>query len=327
MNLIAASRVLNESDLIESFVRHTAHFVDHHLFVDNGSVDGTLQILESLRQEGFAISVFRSDARTFIEEKINTFLYETAVGGFAADWVVFLDVDEFIDDRRLQQRLRDRVFSFGMQHGAHTCMAVPLREYHVTAQDSDDLVVASRIRHCSPTSDNLKVIVPADLVRRQARVQAGNHSVLIDGGTVCPAVREPSLTYAHYAVRSPYQWLSKSIIGWAKILAAGPEKISAGYSYHYKNPFELLRTNPRSILRDPVLMTMPATPAGHVADPIVYRGGPLRYTGPTDYPMRAVQVIMQYLHDLALHHGEVMELANNLGGLIGRSESGVSKIG
>ena len=57
MKLAAVSRVLNESDIIEAFVRHTAHFVDHHIFVDNGSVDGTLRILEQLKDEGFGITV------------------------------------------------------------------------------------------------------------------------------------------------------------------------------------------------------------------------------------------------------------------------------
>ena len=125
------------------------------------------------------------------------------------------------------------------------------------------------------------------------------HAVLIDGDTVCAAIREPMLSYAHYAVRSPYQWLSKSIIGWAKVLASGPVNVNAGHSYHYKNPFEMLRTDPRAILRDAALMRMPTTPAERLSDPIVYHGGPLRYSGHTDYQMRAVQVIMQYLHDLA----------------------------
>jgi hypothetical protein len=43
-------------------------------------------------------------------------------------------------------------------------------------------------------------------------------------------------------------------------------------------------------------------------------------------PIRAVQVIMQYLYELAAQHGEVMELQGKLGDLIGRSESGVAPI-
>jgi hypothetical protein len=326
MRLAAVSRLLNESDIIESFVRHTAHFVDHHIFVDNGSVDGTLQILQSLKSEGFALTVFQSHARTFVESKINTFLFQTAVSSAQADWVVFLDVDEFIDDRELRQPLRDVLAAFSTRHGDSACIEVPLREYHATSVDNSDPVVVNRITHCSPTSDNMKVIVRGDLMQRQAVIQPGNHAVLIDDGKPCPPIREATLSYAHYAIRSPYQWLSKSIIGWAKVLAAGPAKITAGVSYHYKDPFDLLRTDPRSILRNPHLMQPPAAPPEWLHSPIPYRGGPLKYTAVTDYPMRAVQVMMQYLHELAGQHGDMLEVATQLGDLINRSESGVTQL-
>jgi hypothetical protein len=329
MKLAAASRILNESDIVEAFVRHTAHFVDHHFFVDNGSVDGTLQILQKLKDEGFPITVFQSHARSFVETKINTFLYQTAVTRIQADWVVFLDTDEFIDDRELTQPLRDCIGSFADRHGGPACIEVPLREYHMTPDDPSDLLVTSRITQCSPTSDNTKVIVRGDLSRRQAVIQPGNHAVLIDNSTTCPVFREPTLSYAHFAVRSPYQWLSKSIIGWAKVLAAGQETVSAGNSYHYKDPFEVLRTDPQAILRDPRMMQTPATPttpAELTHSPICYRGAPLKYTADTDYPMRAVKVTIQYLHELATQHGELLALASKLSGLIGRSESGVTQI-
>jgi glycosyltransferase involved in cell wall biosynthesis len=329
MKLAAASRILNESDIVEAFVRHTAHFVDHHFFVDNGSVDGTLDILRKLKAEGFAITVFQSNARSFVETKINTFLYQTAVASSQADWVVFLDTDEFIDDRQLGQPLRDTIASFEARHGGPACIEVPLREYHITPGDPSDILVTRRITHCSPTSDNTKVIVRGDLIRRQAVIQAGNHAVLIDNATPCPAFREPTLRYAHYAVRSPYQWLSKSIIGWAKVLAAGSETVNAGNSYHYKDPFEVLRTDPQAIFRDLRLMQAPATPttaADLTNSPIGYRGGPLKYTADTDYQMRAIKVTIQYLHELASQHGELLTLTSKLSGLIGRSESGVTQI-
>jgi hypothetical protein len=327
MKLAAASRILNESDIVEAFVRHTAHFVDHHFFVDNGSVDGTLGILQKLKDEGFAITVFQSNARSFIESKINTFLYETAVRSIQADWVVFLDTDEFIDDRQLTQPLRDCVASFAGRHAAPACIEIPLRDYHITPDDPNDILVTRRITHCSPAGETKKVIVRGDLIGRRAVVEAGNHGVLIDNGATCPVFREPTLTYAHYAVRSPYQWLSKSIIGWAKVLAGGQETISACFSCHYQQPFDLLRTDPQAILRNAALMQAPTVPVtGTIRSPIAYRGGPLKYTSDTDYPMRAVKVTMQYLQELASQHGELLTLAKTLTGLIGRTESGVIQL-
>ena len=71
-------------------------------------------------------------------------------------------------------------------------------------------------------------------------------------------------------------------------------------------------------------MQAPTAPAaGMTHSPIAYRGGPLKYTDDTDYPMRAIKVTMQYLQELASQHGELLTLSKTLSGVIGRSESGV----
>jgi hypothetical protein len=56
--LVGITRVLNEDDIVEAFVRHHATMVDHHVFVDNGSTDETIAILRALKDEGLNISVF-----------------------------------------------------------------------------------------------------------------------------------------------------------------------------------------------------------------------------------------------------------------------------
>jgi hypothetical protein len=159
------------------------------------------------------------------------------------------------------------------------------------------------------------------LLGRQVSIDPGSHGVKIDGGQECPSFTEPSLTYAHYPVRSPYQWLSKSIIGWAKVLAAGPEMIRTGNSLHYRDPFEALRIDPQRILRNKALMETLTARDGIGPDPIIYRGGELRYTPQVDYQMHSVQVVMQYLYNLASQHGVLMEAAARLGDAVGRDEA------
>jgi glycosyltransferase involved in cell wall biosynthesis len=101
VRLVAVSRVLNEEDVIEAMVRHHAALVDHHVILDNGSVDRTIEILAALRAEGVSVSVFQNLSVMFAEEQFNTQLYDVAVGAHAADWVLFLDADEFVDARRV----------------------------------------------------------------------------------------------------------------------------------------------------------------------------------------------------------------------------------
>ena len=52
MRIVAITRVLDEADIIEAFVRHTAAYVQHHIFVDNGSIDGTVEILRRYSKTG-----------------------------------------------------------------------------------------------------------------------------------------------------------------------------------------------------------------------------------------------------------------------------------
>ncbi len=320
MTIVAATRLLNEADIIEAFVRHTAYYVDHHVFVDNGSVDGTLDILRDLIREGFRITVYASSSRSFIESGALTFMYRRAIVDHGADWVIFLDADEFIDDRELGQPLGTYLAAFASTRKDVSCIKVRLRDYLITPDDAPHSLVPCRMTRCQEISNNLKVIVKADLLDRHAVIRPGSHGVDVDDGGECESCLEPNLVHAHYPIRSPYQWLSKSVIGWSKVLASGPDMVRTGHAGHYREPFEVLRTDPRQILRNMAFMETLTAQEGLTHDPIAYRGGALRYTEAIDYEMRAVQVIMQYLHDLATQHGEMLELVGKLGDIVRRDE-------
>lgn len=78
MRLAAITRVLNEADIIEAFARHTAAIVSHHVFLDNGSSDGTVEILHKLAAEGLPISVYQTRAVTCNQGDALTDLYTQA---------------------------------------------------------------------------------------------------------------------------------------------------------------------------------------------------------------------------------------------------------
>ena len=97
--LTALTRLLDEEEVVESLVRHHAAFVHWHISLDNGSSDRSLEILAALQREGFVLRVYRNTSPVFAEPIYNTALVDLAVAEGAADWMVFLDCDEFIDDR------------------------------------------------------------------------------------------------------------------------------------------------------------------------------------------------------------------------------------
>ncbi len=122
MKLVAISRVRNEVDIIEAFVRHhCAHF--HKLIVlDDGSSDETLHILRSLQSAGLPLVVVSEEAVGYDQSRYMTLLLHMAVNQFGADWVMPLDADEFIepqDGKSLPEILaahEPQLFSMGWSH-------------------------------------------------------------------------------------------------------------------------------------------------------------------------------------------------------------------
>src|SRR5215210_7337582 len=95
--LVAISRVKNEADIIEAFVRHHSFYFDQIIVLDHGSSDATYEILGALQREGLPLVVFREASIGYDQNRYMTKLLHCAVSQFGADWVAPLDADEFIE--------------------------------------------------------------------------------------------------------------------------------------------------------------------------------------------------------------------------------------
>jgi hypothetical protein len=229
MMLVAVTRIRNDDDIVEAFVRHHAASIDRHLFLDNGSTDRTLDILHALRREGLPIAVFGNSATSFAETSQNTLLLRHAVG-IGATWVLHLDCDEFIDTRRLGGQLRE--FLGGLPEAAPCAQAVMLNYHPTTEDDQAELVVPSRQTWRDAESGGVhKVFVRAQAVARGAMVGPGNHDALLDSSPL-PAIRDARLVLAHYYMRSGWQILAKAVIGRLKVLSAGQDAVRQNHNAH-----------------------------------------------------------------------------------------------
>lgn len=310
MRIVAVTRVLDEADVIEAFTRHTATYVDHHVFLDNGSADGTLAILAALHRDGLPLTVLQTRCVSFNEATHFTQLFRHAVLDHAADWVACLDADEFVDDRRSPVPWRNLLAALSEADPAIVNLRLPMTEYVTTSHDDPaQPVVPIRIGRRRAPGDIGKAIARGGRDRAGAAILAGGHAVLPGGPDSPPGlgVLQPGLSLAHYAERSPYQVVTKFVRGWTRVLAAPPAVAASGASYHYKHPFELLRHRPADLLRSPGWTAFDHDQPDLVHDPIQYRGGPLRHTTPTDDPMRTVQCLMGVLEDLARRHGRLLD--------------------
>ena len=303
LKAVSVTRILNEDDIVEAFVRHNIRHLSHMIFIDNGSTDRTLLILKNLQAEGLPLSVFQSRSAIFDEVSINTWLYRIADQIHHADWVIFLDADEFIaldHGGTLTDLLATRA--------AHDhAIKLPLVHYYDTPEDNQaELIVPIRMRwRMRAATQVFKLFVRGGLGMRIV-IDAGNHGGFLDGRPL-PTQLDHQISLAHYPRRSAYQNLQKIAIGWLKLLASGDATVKSGRSSHYRSPFETLRDKPHELIGNPAY-TAPGVDRSLAEDsPLPYRGGALRYTEPGDPAMKAITLTLRYAEQLAGQHGKLLD--------------------
>ncbi len=295
--IVSFTRVLNEDDIIEAFVRHHATHVDEMLFLDNGSTDRTIEILKALHDEGFPLKLFRNYAVSFDEIAINSWGYQAASQVLGADWVVFLDADEFI-------ATPDSVPLLTLLPEDERAVSVPLVNYgQVGGENMDEPVVPWRLRwHKSAPTRVFKVMARARIPN--LLVGAGNHGVFVKALEV-PAPSLPGASLAHYPRRTGWQAMQKWAAGRLKALASGAP--GEFYSEHYVSPFETLRDKPWELLLNEGFLVQEFDKSLATEAPLAYLGGPLAYYRPSDPRLKALSSFLHFTEQLARQHGRLLD--------------------
>ena len=87
--------VRDEADIIAENVRyHAAHGVEHFIVTDNGSVDGTREILSQLQQH-YSLEIIDEQSHTIDQDLWVTRMAEQLKATSDCDWVIHNDADEF----------------------------------------------------------------------------------------------------------------------------------------------------------------------------------------------------------------------------------------
>ncbi|MCI1193651.1 glycosyltransferase family 2 protein [Calidifontimicrobium sp. SYSU G02091] len=212
---MAISLVKNEADLIEASVRHNLAFVDLMVVIDNGSTDGTREILQALRDEGLPLVVVDDPIVGHYQSEKVSHAYRMFAPVFNPALVYLLDADEFVvarDRAGLEALLR------AVPEGGAALLPwrtyVPLRDYAAMdiARDPLGLLTARRRRE--------EPLYHKAVIRRRASddamlvVDQGNHAVRLRSGEAVRHVHIDEAYLAHLPVRNVEQLTAKVVNGW-----------------------------------------------------------------------------------------------------------------
>ena len=240
MKLAAVAMVRNEADVIESFVRHHAAFVDELSIADHGSDDGTRALLEALRDEGLPVHLHDEPSPVQRQNLVVAALVRQAAAR-GADWVVPLDADEFLvatGERGPRAVLSELPSDRPLSVRSRTYVPRP-------ADPAGERCPLRRISHRRPTEPWpwAKTIVPARIARsRRLALLQGNHAVVGADGAEVEGRPAPELALAHFPVRSAGQLARKVLAGWPAHCAR-PDRIE-GEAYQWQRLYRELSAGP-----------------------------------------------------------------------------------
>ncbi len=213
MKIAAISGVKNEADIVESFVRHNAKFIDDFYFIDD-SVDGTPQILQQLANEGFRISKIRFDTRDYQHSKVMTNATRLINQKGQYDWIFLLDADEilYFPDKEsfLENLSRSRTQSVGI-----------MRHLDFSPNERPFFSSANPLKECfnvrAGQYPGKKIFIRGDL-SMQAVIGVGQHDAFLPDGQVYEYF-ESGIQLAHFQKRTAVQWVTRNILNYTGLIA------------------------------------------------------------------------------------------------------------
>lgn len=219
--IVVISRLKNSADIIETWVRGNAAVADKFVVADNGSVDGTPQILQRLKAEGFDIEIVQGHEE--IQRDQMNWLLDYVRRNWDPDWVLPLDDDEIIASDTVQDI-----------RGYLNSLPQP-REYRIRwrvytmrgSEDFNEKCAIKRLGYCfiNNQMDFPVAIVSRDVGNKNIRLTQGNHALVtydikseVNLVPELPIVYLDDLYIAHYPLRSKEQVISKFLTGWSNYL-------------------------------------------------------------------------------------------------------------
>ena len=223
MRVVAVAMVKDESDVIVATVSNMLRQCDAVLVADNGSTDGTRELLAELAL-GNDLTVVDDPEPAYFQSRKMTGLAHRAHAELGAEWIVPFDADE------VWYSPFAPTIAAALEPISAQWLVVPARLFdHVaTGIDPDVADPVARIQWRRPEEAPLRKV--AARWREDLVIEQGNHGAWYTGG---PTITDPLLVVRHFPYRSVEQLVRKVRNGAAAYAAAGPE-LSTELGAHWR---------------------------------------------------------------------------------------------
>jgi hypothetical protein len=266
MKVTGITMVRNEADLIAGTIRHMAYHCDNLIVRDNGSTDGTRDILADLaRNLCIRLSIIDDPDQAYYQAEKMTQLAQAAANLANGDelWIIPFDADELWNPwDNPHQTIRD------LLAGQECDVAqAALFDYRATALDPEGTDPFQTMQWCTRKPAELPKV--AFRWQEGATIWQGNHGVDLPAG----GATQTLLRVNHFPYRSPKQFVAKAVQGArAYALTDLPEEMGK----HWRDYGQLHETYGAQALEDvfrQYFWALSPTDAGLVHQPATYHGG------------------------------------------------------
>ena len=230
MKLVMTLVARDEADVMEAMLDcHLALGVDLVIATDNGSVDGTTDILRRYERQRVLRLISEPDD-VFRQGRWVTWMARMAAVDYGADWVLNADADEFWWPREGDLKA-------ALAAASPRVSALAVHRYNFVVRPEDDRPFHARMlwrRTDSMTADGLrmgaKVCHRADA---KVEVAEGNHGI---SGLPGQTLDDGRIEILHYPLRTYDQYDRKVCQGTTGRMR-NPE-VGPGISYHWKRSYQ-----------------------------------------------------------------------------------------